>query len=272
LRNSSAQGRSASQIGENQHQSGEPLGTSEILVRVDSGWYVRDAGDNMQSLEISSGEGRTFPAYLASPEAGEGCGVLVVSWPTASRRQLCDVAEVYRRAGFLVLVADVFASSTHDGRGLRAEFDRDSIESILDFSVQDVTTGFEMLSGLPAVTGTCGIVGYCLGGQLACRAATIVPSDATVAFYPAGIDRHLGIAENLQTPVLFHYAEADMRISHLAITATRYAFARHHYAWFRRYRGVSHGFCWEGHPGFDLRAATKAHECTLNFLRTHLLS
>ena len=85
---------------------------------------------------------------------------------------------------------------------------------------------------MPGCDGRTGGVGFCLGGTLAyVFAATArvdgTGPDAVVSYYGSGINDMLGMADQIECPILFHYGERDPFIPAEQIDAVEQAMAGH---------------------------------------------
>ena len=226
-------------------------------------------------ITISSAEQQNFSGYLALPPAGTGPGLVLVQEIWGVNAHIRAVAEQYALDGFVVLAPDVFWRQQE-----RTDLNYDETDSAkamelmnsldLGQATEDVALAIEHLRGLPQVSGKVGVVGFCMGGQLAYRAAAIGKPDAAVSYYGGGIHNHLELAEQIQQPILFHYAGNDRLIPASVIKQVREAFKGQTHASFEEYEGVDHGFnCW-GRPAYQQRAAALARGRTLIFLAQHL--
>ena len=221
-------------------------------------------------------EGTTgLSGYLALPPGGAGPGIVLVQEIWGVNAHIRAVADQYALAGFVVLAPDIFwrlaprVDLPYDEAGVAQAYGYyQSVDTAL--AAQDVAAAVDTLRALPQVTGKVATLGYCLGGQLAFRAAAITEVDAVVSFYGGGIHQHLDIAEKINQPVLFHYAGADAHITSDNVAAVQAAFAGKTNATFALYPGVGHGFnCWGRTAVFNQHASALATGRTLMFLAEH---
>jgi carboxymethylenebutenolidase len=155
-------------------------------------------------VEFAS-NGQTTQGYLALPAAGKGPGVLVIQewWGLVGHiKQVCDR---FAAEGFSALAPDMYhgkTASEPDGAGKL-------------FMALNIAQAEKDLRGAAAylaqhsATGKLGVVGFCMGGQLALFAATLNSNiGACVNFY--GI--HPNVKPDyskLSGPVLGLFAEND---------------------------------------------------------------
>jgi carboxymethylenebutenolidase len=227
-------------------------------------------------IDITANDAGKFSGYLALPPAGTGPGIVLIQEIWGVNEHIRAVADQYASAGYVVLAPDVFwrmqprVDLQYDEEGTGKAF---GFYQKLDFAqaAQDVASTIETLRGLPEVTGKTGVVGFCLGGQLAYRAAPIGKADAAVAYYGGGIDQHLDVAGSVTMPIVFHYAEADQHIPQTAVQAVKQAFEGKSNATFFDYPETDHGFnCWGRPTMYNQRAAALAHGRTLEFFSRNL--
>ncbi|HTH97924.1 MAG TPA: dienelactone hydrolase family protein, partial [Stellaceae bacterium] len=64
----------------------------------------------------------------------------------------------------------------------------------------------------PQGTGKVGVVGFCLGGQLAVKAGLKARADAVVSFYGVQLGQSLDEIADLGCPAQFHYGDADQHV------------------------------------------------------------
>lgn len=226
-------------------------------------------------IMISSADKNTFSGYLALPPAGTGPGLVLIQEIWGVNDHIRAVAEQYALDGFVVLAPDVFwRQQTRTNLDYTEAGTAEAFELMkgTDFTqaTEDVVTAVEYLRELPQVSGKVGVLGYCMGGQLAYRAAASGKPDAAVSYYGGGIHNNLDLAGQISQPILFHYAGLDGLIPASAVDQVRKAFDGQENANIHNYEGVDHGFnCW-GRPAYNQRAAALAHGRTLTFLATNL--
>lgn len=218
-------------------------------------------------VEYPSNGARTA-AYLAMPAAGPGPGVIVIQewWGLVDHiKRVCDR---FAGEGFSALAPDLYHGRT------ASEPD----EASKLFMALNIAQAERDLRGAAAYlaahsrTARLGVVGFCMGGQLALFAATLNPSiGACVNFY--GI--HPNVKPDytkLSGPVLGLFAEKDQFVTpqtarevDAAIRAAGKASEIHIYP------GTDHAFFNDERPDtYHPAAADDAWRRTLTFFRRHL--
>lgn len=232
---------------------------------------------NSRWIDLQTANGETFSAYLSLPPAGHGPGIVLVQEIWGVNEHIRAVADQYAQDGYVVLAPDVFwrlsprVDLAYDDAGSQQAFGYyQQVDTAL--AASDVAAAVAALRAMPQVTGKVATLGFCLGGQLAFRAAAQSQADAAVCYYGGGIHQHLALAEQLTMPILFHYAQQDAHITQDIVAQVKQAFAGKSNAQFYDYPGADHGFnCWGRAKMYNQRAAALAHGRTLQFLAEQLV-
>ena len=212
--------------------------------------------------------GTTTSAYLATPASGKGPGVLVIQEWWGLVQHIKNVCDRLAAEGFTALAPDMYhgkTASEPDGAG--------KLFMALNIAQaeKDLRGAATYLAGHSS-TAKLGVVGFCMGGQLALFAATLNPSiGACVNFY--------GIHPNVQPdytklggPVLGLFAEKDgfvtPQVARDADAAIRKAGKQSE---IHIYPGVDHAFFNDERPDvYNKAAAADAWRRTLALFRQHL--
>jgi carboxymethylenebutenolidase len=215
--------------------------------------------------------GDMVSGYLAEPPAGKanGRGVVVLQEWWGLVPHIIDVADRFAAEGYLALAPDLF----------RGERTTRPDEAARLFMALDIGRAEKDLRGAIAAlaargaTGRVGVVGFCMGGQLALFAATRSPDQvgAAVDFY--GI--HPNVKPDfsqLRCPVLGLFGEEDSSVSpeavHTLAGEIRDQGGRITTA---IYPGAGHAFFNDARPeAYRADAAADAWKKTLAFLAENL--
>jgi carboxymethylenebutenolidase len=214
--------------------------------------------------------GRVAPGYLAMPPDGTGPGLVVVQEWWGLVPHIKDVANRFAAEGFVVLAPDLYhgdstTSPDEAGRKLMA-LDIDKVG-------QELHGAATHLLSLPAVEPKkVGVVGFCMGGQLALLAAVEHGDDvaACVDFYGIHPNVKLDFSK-LKRPVQAHFAKSDYAVPEsdarglvAQIEAAGGDVEAHFY-------DAGHAFFNDARPeAYSEAPAKQAWERTLAFLRKHL--
>jgi carboxymethylenebutenolidase len=213
--------------------------------------------------------GRTTAGYL-NRSAGQGPGLVVVQewWGLVDHIQ--QLADRFAAEGFITLAPDLY-----HGKQTRSPDQAGKMLMALNIgeAAKDMRGAGRYLLRRPEVRPKkVGIIGFCMGGQLALYAAQEYPEvfAAAVDFY--GIHPNVRIEPaKLRVPVLAHFGRKDPSVkeSDARALAERYraagkSFEAHFY-------DAGHAFFNDTRPeAFDRAAADLAWRRTLGFFRKHL--
>jgi carboxymethylenebutenolidase len=212
--------------------------------------------------------GHQTDGYLATPASGKGPGVIVIQEWWGLVPHIKDVADRFAAEGFSALAPDMYhgqTASEPDGAGKL-------------FMALNIAQAEKDLQGATkylkphSSTAKIGVVGFCMGGQLALFTATLDPSiGATVNFY--GI--HPNVKPDyrkLAGPVLGLYAEKDGFVTpDVAKGVDKAIKDAGKSSEIHIYPGVDHAFFNDTNTGaYNKPAADDAWRRTLTFFRQHL--
>ncbi len=212
--------------------------------------------------------GGTTSGYLATPAAGTGPGVLVIQewWGLVGHiKKVCDR---FAAEGFTALAPDLYHGKT---AGEPDEAGKLMMALNIGQAEKDLRGAAAYLAGRSS-TAKIGVVGFCMGGQLALFAATLNPAiGACVDFY--GI--HPNVKPDyskLSGPVLGLFAERDQYVTPEVARQVDAAIKKAgKQSEIHVYPGVDHAFFNDERPDvYDKPAADDAWRRTLAFFRRHL--
>ncbi|HXG04561.1 MAG TPA: dienelactone hydrolase family protein [Candidatus Binatia bacterium] len=212
--------------------------------------------------------GGTTSGYLATPAAGKGPGVLVIQEWWGLVGHIKNVCDRFAAEGFTALAPDLYhgqTASEPDTAGKLfmalniAQAEKD-LRGAVDFLAQQATSQ------------KVGVVGFCMGGQLALFAATLNPKvGAVVDFY--GV--HPNVKPDysrLHGPVLGLFAAKDQFVTPDNARELEAAIKRAGKSCeIHIYPDADHAFFNDERPDVYNRAAAEdAWRRTLAFLRQHV--
>jgi carboxymethylenebutenolidase len=149
--------------------------------------------------------GATTSAYLATPAAGKGPGVIVIQEWWGLVRHIKNVCDRFAAEGFTALAPDMYHGQTADEPDGAGKL---FMALNIGQAEKDLRGTARYLAGHSS-TSKLGAVGFCMGGQLALFAATLNSSiGACVNFYGIHPNVKPDYAQ-LSGPVLGLYAEKD---------------------------------------------------------------
>ena len=224
---------------------------------------------NGETIEFAS-DGGTTPGYLARPEGGSGPGLVVIQEWWGLVGHVRDLVDRFAAAGFVALAPDLY-----HGERTKSPDEAGKLMMALDIdrAARDIRSAADHLLALDGVKGErVGVMGFCMGGQLALHAGQEHPDRfaAVVDFY--GIHPSVPLApERVKVPVLAHFGRRDhsvppavadelvRRLREGGADVEAYSYDADH-AFFNDQRPEVH----------DAGASKLAWERTLDFLRRHL--
>ena len=222
-----------------------------------------------RDIEFAS-DGEVARGYLATPPRRSGPGVLVIQEWWGLVDHIRDVCDRLARAGFVALAPDLYSGKTArdpDAAGrLMLALDLPRAARDLDGAVT------ALLSQDATVGGTVGVVGFCMGGQLALSAGTRNRRiGAVVDCYGIHPNVKLELA-GLGAPVLGIFAERDAFVPPDAVQGLEAQLrAAGKRAEFAIFPGVDHAFLNDSRPDvYDAAAAERAWDRIVSFLRAEL--
>jgi len=227
---------------------------------------------------ITSGEAAGLPCHVALPASGSGPGILVLQEIFGVNDYVHSRSETLAGLGYVAMAPDLYwrmepgVEIPHDEAGLQRAF---GYMQRLDEprAVRDGGEALDLLRGLPEVTGTVGVLGFCMGGRIGYHVTAQSQPDAAVLYYGSGTAGALDLAPDVRCPVLFHFGADDPYIPAEQVQAIREAFAGRDDVEFDVQPGAQHAFDNYLAPMFHVEPARlAAWALTEDFLRRRLPS
>ena len=225
-----------------------------------------------ETIQLTAGDGFTFPAYLARPAGAARGAIVVVQEIFGVNSHIRAVADGYAEAGFLAIAPDAFHRVQH---GVQLGYTPEDIQAGIAFkaSVERLPAP-GVLADLQAAIDhaghlghKAGMVGYCWGGLLTWRSACLLRGLAAAApYYGGGMTVGVEPARQARCPVLCHFGAKDHAIPLESVEAFRLAQP----AVEVQVYDAQHGFNCDQRGSFDAVAAALARERTLAFFMRHL--
>lgn len=230
-------------------------------------------------IDVTSTDGGRFTAYVAMPPATPrrepAPGIVVLQEIWGVNAHIRSVADQYASDGYVVLAPDLFwrmqprvdlgygEADTQQAFGYRKAID-------VALADEDIRATVDALRTMPEVDGSVGVVGYCMGGMLAYRAAAHGGVQCAVCYYGGGIAQQLDLVPAIAAPMSLHFGDNDAHITPEHVAAIEAALAGRSDVRIDRYPAADHGFnCW-ARPSYHQSSAALAHGRSLAFFATHL--
>ncbi len=213
--------------------------------------------------------GRSASGWLATPPSGSGPALIVIQEWWGLVPHIKDVTERFAAEGFVALAPDFYNGDTTTSSD---EAGHKLMGLDLDSAAADIGAAVDFLLAQPGnTTKKAGVVGFCMGGQLALLGGCEHPDkfSAIVDFY--GVHPKIVLrVERLAAPVLAHFVHKDIYVApeDAAALVKRIRDAGkdltlHHYE-------AEHAFFNDTRPEvYDADASKLAWARTLEFLREH---
>src|SRR6185436_4391433 len=215
-------------------------------------------------ITIKSFDGGEFDAYLALPASGYGPGIVVLQEIFGVNKYIRDVADWYAAHGFVAVCPDLFwrqernVELTDQGDDMNKAF---AFYNGLDEkkAVEDSAATVEFLKDQSFCNGRVGAVGFCLGGNLAYLLSVRFKPDCAVGYYGVSVEKSLGEAANLTSPLMLHVAGKDRFCPPEAQAQIHQTLDPNPLVTLHDYEEQDHAFGRPGGEHYDAAAAELAH-------------
>lgn len=228
-------------------------------------------------IEISTLEGEaSFPAYLAEPAGDPRAAIIVIQEIFGVNEGIRRKCDGWAEKGYLALAPDLFwrlqpgveldpdvPDQFGEALELMGRFNQD--QGVRDIEAAIREAGKRLRTG-----GKIGCVGFCLGGRLAFMTSSRTDVDASVGYYPVGIDGLLHEKHAIAKPLMLHIAGADHFVGPEVQRAMHDGLDSHPRVTLHDYPGEDHGFAAEIGKRRSEKAAQLADRRTEEFFAEHL--
>ncbi len=223
------------------------------------------------TIYLSDHDGPAVPVYVARPPLHIKAAVVVVQEIFGVNAHIRALADAYAAHGYLALAPAAFHRVQH---GVELGYTQADIEVgvALKAAVQALPDPGVMADLQAAVDyarayGKVGMVGYCWGGLLAWRCASMTTGlHAAVAYYGGGMTAGEDLTRVPACPVLCHFGERDHAISNESVAAFRTAQPDVEVQVY----AAGHGFNCDQRASYAASAAVLAQQRSLVFFANHL--
>ena len=224
-----------------------------------------------QFVDLTSGDGFVFPAWVAQPDAAPRGAVVVLQEIFGVNSHIRAVADRFAARGYLAVAPSTFhrvkpgvdlgytGDDMQAGMGLKAAVEALPAPGVMP----DIQAAIDHASQ----AGKVGIVGYCWGGLLTWRSACSLSGlSAAVPYYGGGMTAQPDAARQPKVPVLAHFGDQD----HWIPLDTVEAFRQNQPGVEVHVYKANHGFNCDQRGSYNEAAAKLARERTLAFFAQHL--
>jgi len=225
---------------------------------------------------ITSSDGFVLPAYVTQPVGVPKGAIVVLQEIFGVNSHIQAVAEAYAAQGYLAVAPSTFhrvqidvnlgytTDDVNTGKALKAAAEAIQpqvmldVQAAVDFAVKQLPAGKKV-----------GVVGYCWGGLLTWRAASLIQGiSAAVPYYGAGMTVGTELARQPHCPVMVHFGDQDTSIP---MDTVRTFVAAQPEVEVQIYM-ANHGFNCDHRGAFNAPAAELAFKRTLDFFTINLVA
>lgn len=211
-------------------------------------------------VRLAAADGFALDAFKASAGADRVGGLVILQEIFGLTDQLKSVARFFARNGFDAIVPSLIDRAAP---GTVVPFDQPDRARELMLPIPWEKTGLDIAAAVRAVDGRGGVsvLGFCLGGGLALRAAGELTLAGAVSYYGTRLGALLD--KPPRCPMLFHFGATDTHSPPEIIEAVKKAIPSaetHVYP-------AGHAFANDARATYVKDAAETAHARTLEFLR-----
>jgi carboxymethylenebutenolidase len=218
------------------------------------------AQESEAMVRLTAADGFVLDAFKAGAGADRRGGLVILQEIFGLTDQLKSVARFFARNGFDAIVPSLIDRSAP---GTVVPFDQPDRARELMLPIPWEKTGLDIAAAVRAVDGRGGVsvLGFCLGGGLALRAASELALAGGVSYYGTRLGALLD--KPPRCPMLFHFGATDTHSPPEIIAAVQKAIPSaetHVYP-------AGHAFANDARATYVKDAAETAHARTLDFLR-----
>ena len=221
-----------------------------------------------QYIDVKAGDASgSFKAYLATPPAGKGPGLVIIQEIFGLNEFVIATADAYAAKGYVTIAPDLF---WRQQPGVNLGYSEEDWKKAFGYmqgfdqalGVEDIEATISLLRTRREFTNGVGAIGFCLGGKLAYLTACRTSADVSVGYYGVGIEGALDEADHIRGELLLHIAEQDEYCPPEAQRRIIEALDRYTNVELQVYPGVNHAFARPQSPHYDEAAAKLAAERT----------
>jgi carboxymethylenebutenolidase len=208
----------------------------------------------MQNMTLTASDGHVFSMYCAEPKTPPRGSVLVLQEIFGVNAHIRSICDRLAHLGYVAAAPALFDRITvaHE-TGYAPEDIQHGLAIMKEFSLGDAEIDLSAAIEALAPHGPVSIMGFCIGGSLAYRMATIDDRIASAACYYGGLIENFADQAPL-CPVVLHYGAQDPTISAENVATVRskqpdlpvYVY------------DAGHGFSCDGRGAFDPASCTIA--------------
>ncbi|MDB5964533.1 MAG: dienelactone hydrolase family protein [Polaromonas sp.] len=224
-------------------------------------------------IDLKAADGFSFPAYVAEPQGQAKGGMVVLQEIFGVNSHIRDVADRFAAQGYVAIAPALFERIE---KGVDIGYNEATMKAGIALKaaamalpgagvMQDIQASIDHAAKLSG--RKVGIVGFCWGGFLAWRSATMLNGlSAAVPYYGGGMVAAEEVARQPKCPVLAHFSDHDHSTPMEGVDA----FIKAHPEVTVHLYNADHGFNCDQRGAYQKEAADQARERTLAFLAEKL--
>lgn len=224
-------------------------------------------------VQLVAEDGKQIPAWVAEPQGQVRGAVVVAQEIFGVNAHIREVTDRLAEQGFIAIAPALFARLAPD---VELGYDQEGVAEGKQFkAAAEALPGQGVMQDIRAAARwakersgcNVGVVGFCWGGLLTWRAASLVDEiAAAVCYYGGGMTVPPEIARTPRIPVMAHFGRRDAYIS---LDSVQTFSAAHPEVQVHLY-DADHGFNCDHRGGYDEVSAVQAKDRTLTFFEQHL--
>ena len=224
-----------------------------------------------RDIQVASGDGGVFDAYLAAAAAPRRTAILLLPEMFGLTPAMKEAADGFARDGFTTLVPNLFWRDPTPGMLAYEGPERDVAHKRLDamdrdLAVRDIGAALAAFRAIDGVPDKVVAVGHCVGGRLAALAMPRTDLAGAVSYYGLGISSQGAELATMRGPVQLHYGLADPYVPIPEIEAVKAHAAGNANIEILEYEGAGHSFCNPYRPMFSPADAAEVRARTIDLL------
>lgn len=223
------------------------------------------------TIEIEAHDDGAFTAHVARPAAATAPAIVLLHEIFGVNEAIRRIAARFAGEGYLVVVPDLYWRLEP---GIDLAVSRENVRRAFelleqldhDLAAEDIARTVAAARAIDGADGHAALVGFCLGGRLAMRAAARADVDAAVSFYGVGIEHDLSHLAVVSCPLQLHFAGHDRHVPAAARESIANALSGRPATEIHLYPEADHGFFSDGRPTYRADDAGRAMERTTALL------
>ncbi len=206
--------------------------------------------------------------FLAKPDNPNGKGLILIHEFWGLNQQMKNLASKFAEVGYSALAINLYgervAKNVEEARAIK--------DSVVGFeAVRNIQQAINYFSSLKISAERVAVIGYCMGGGFAFKAATNGVHVGVYGIYYGQVKDDSKILSTIQSPLLGIFGGLDQSIPKSLVESFDVALTKlgkRHEIYI--YDEAGHAFANEERPNYNKKSADDAWRKTLSFLNKYL--